>query len=106
MNAFLKENSRRLLYTLLFIGTLFLIAGIDIWLVASGNAPSDELIWYLIRSSGIVAFLLLTASTAWGILLSSKIVKEWVPAAVALELHNYVSWTALGLSIYHAYLLR
>lgn len=100
-----QVSARRLLVVLLFIGSLFLLSGIDIGLVAAGNALSDETIWYLIRSSGIVAFLLLTASTAWGILLSSKIVKEWVPAAVALELHNYVSWTALGLSIYHAYLL-
>lgn len=105
MNSILRENSRRLLYALLFIATLFIIAGIDIALVASGNAPSDETVWYLIRSSGIVGYLLLTASTAWGIMLSSKIVKEWIPAPVALELHNYVSWTALGLSIYHAYLL-
>lgn len=65
----------------------------------------NETIWYAIRSSGNVAYLLLAASAVWGILLSSKIVKQWVPAAVALDLHNYLSWLAIGLTILHAALL-
>lgn len=105
MKTFLQDIARRLLYALFFIITLGLIYAIDAGLVLTGHAVSDETIWYLIRSSGIVAYLLLTASTAWGIVLSSKVVKEWIPAAVSLELHNYLSWTALGLTIYHAYLL-
>lgn len=105
MKAFFQDNARRLLYALFFILTLGLIYAINVGLILTGHGLSDEAIWYLIRSSGIVAYLLLTASTAWGILLSSKVVKEWVPASVALELHTYLSWTALGLTIYHAYLL-
>lgn len=105
MISFLQENSRRFTYVILFLATLVLIAAVDIEMTLAGNPLSDETIWYLIRSSGIVAYLLLTASTAWGILLSSKLVKEWIPAPVALEMHNYLSWTALGLTIYHAYLL-
>ena len=66
---------------------------------------SNETIWYAIRSSGNVAYLLLAASTVWGIMLSSKIVKHWVPAAVALDLHNYLSWLAIGLAMFHAALL-
>lgn len=66
---------------------------------------TNETIWYAIRASGIVAFLFLTASTAWGVMLSSKIVKEWVPAGVTLDLHNYLSWMAIGLAILHAGLL-
>lgn len=105
MRSFFASNARRLLYALCFIITLGVIYAVDYALIVSGHAPSDETIWYLIRSSGIVAYLLLTAATAWGILLSSKIVKEWIPAPVALELHNYLSWTALGLTLYHAFLL-
>jgi predicted ferric reductase len=62
-------------------------------------------VWYAIRASGLVAYLLLTASTVWGIMLTSKVVKEWVPAAVALDLHNYLSWTAVGITVLHAVLL-
>ena len=66
---------------------------------------SNETVWYAIRASGLVAYLLLTASTVWGIMLTSKVVKEWVPAAVALDLHNYLSWTAIGITVLHTVLL-
>ncbi len=64
MTSFLQNHGRRLLYALLFVITLLLLYAVDIGLVLSGHALSDETIWYLIRSSGIVAYLLLTASTA------------------------------------------
>ncbi len=70
-----------------------------------GLELDNESVWYAIRASGMVAYLLLTASTAWGILLSGKLVKRRVPAALALELHTYLAWTAVGMSVYHAYLL-
>lgn len=66
---------------------------------------SNETIWYAIRASGVVAYLFLLLSTVWGIILTSKIVKEWVPAPVSLALHNYLSWNAIGLTILHAVLL-
>jgi predicted ferric reductase len=68
-------------------------------------ALNNETVWYAIRASGVVAYLLLAASTVWGVMLSSKIVKHWVPAAVSLDLHTYLSWLAIGLSILHAVLL-
>jgi DMSO/TMAO reductase YedYZ heme-binding membrane subunit len=52
--------------------------------------------WYLTRSAGVVAYILLAASTIWGILLSSKIIKEAVPAALALATHNILSWLAIA----------
>jgi sulfoxide reductase heme-binding subunit YedZ len=51
--------------------------------------------WYLTRSAGVVAYLLLAASTIWGLLLSTKMLKEIVPAALALAMHNILSWLAL-----------
>ena len=71
------------------------------WLgIASGTA-----VWNLTRASGIVSYFLLAASTIWGLLLSTKLIKNSVPPAVALALHNYLSWTSIGLSIFHAGLL-
>ena len=32
---------------------------------------NNETIWYLVRSSGTVAYLLLAASTIWGLVISS-----------------------------------
>ena len=62
----------------------------------------DKIAWYMSRSSGLVAYCLLTASTLWGLILSTKIVKELIPAPLSLAMHNYLSWTAIGLSLFHA----
>jgi methionine sulfoxide reductase heme-binding subunit len=65
----------------------------------------DKTAWFLTRSTGLIAYLFLTASTAWGILLSTKLVKEQIPPPVALELHNTLSWLALAFTAIHAFLL-
>ncbi|HQY91980.1 hypothetical protein [Caldilinea sp.] len=83
---------------------LALYAG-SLMLEANGLKLSDESIWYAIRASGVVSYLLLAASAVWGILLSGRLVKVRVSPALALELHTYLSWTAIGMTIYHAYLL-
>lgn len=58
--------------------------------------------WYLSRSAGTVAYLLLAGSTIWGLLLSTKIIKEMVPAALALAMHNSLSWLAIAFTGVHA----
>lgn len=58
--------------------------------------------WYFSRSAGTVAYLLLAGSTIWGLLLSSKIVKEAIPAALALAMHNILSWLAVAFTGLHA----
>lgn len=58
--------------------------------------------WYLSRSAGVVGYLLLTGSTLWGLLLSTKLIKEIVPAVLSLAMHNVLSWLALALSGAHA----
>ena len=101
----LSRPLRWVAYTLV----MALLIAASAWLTAR-MAPdvltvSNETIWYAIRASGNVAYLLLAASTVWGIMLSSKILKRWIPTAVALDLHNYLSWLAIGLSALHAALL-
>jgi len=66
---------------------------------------SEKLAWYLTRSSGTVAYIILSASTVWGLLLSTKVIKEWVPAPVALAMHDILSWLAVGLASFHALVL-
>lgn len=62
----------------------------------------EKAAWYLTRASGTVAYLLLSASTIWGLLLSSKLVKQLVPPAIALAMHNYLSWISIALTVLHA----
>ena len=46
--------------------------------------------WYLTRASGIVAWVLLTASTLWGILLSTRVLKPYDRPAWLLDLHRWL----------------
>ena len=99
--------SLRLLTALIVIELLLLLR----WLLPTVFAPitwdstlwaSEKLAWYLTRSSGAVAYIVLSASTVWGLLLSTKVIKEWVPGAVALTMHETLSWLAAGLAAFHA----
>lgn len=61
--------------------------------------------WHLSRATGVVAYLLLTASVAWGLLLSTKIIKDLAPPPFALAMHNFISWLAIGLAGFHGAVL-
>lgn len=61
--------------------------------------------WYLTRSTATVAYLLLTASVVWGLILTTKIIKEVTPPPLVLGLHNWLSWLSIGLGSFHAFLL-
>jgi predicted ferric reductase len=65
----------------------------------------DKAAWYLTRATATVAYLLLTGSTIWGLMLSTKLVKAYVPAALAMALHSVLSWLAVALGGLHALLL-
>jgi len=89
--------------TLLLVALWFLwhettwLAQIINWLGITSQTP-----WHFTRSAGTVAYILLTGSTLWGLLLSSKIVKETIPAPLALAMHNTLSWLAISLTGFHA----
>lgn len=51
--------------------------------------------WYLSRSSGIVAWLMLTASVLWGIVLATDLFPRWRRAAWLLDLHRWLAGLAV-----------
>lgn len=77
--------------------------------VLGGNllqrAYGDRAAWYLVRSSGAVAYLLLAGSTLWGLIVSTKIASKLVPGAPALAMHSVLSWLAVLTGGGHAILL-
>jgi predicted ferric reductase len=79
---------------------VFMIKGI-----AGAMAAQSPGFWFVSRAAGVVAYLLLWASTAWGILISSKAVKERVSGPLAYTLHNVTAWLALGFGAMHAWAL-
>ncbi|MCA9927965.1 MAG: ferric reductase-like transmembrane domain-containing protein [Anaerolineales bacterium] len=110
--------SNRLLRTLAFLVSLLvgMMGGTVIlgstWYLAANTAVGTQLVqflgitektaWHFSRSAGTVAYMLLAGSTVWGLLLSSKLIKEAVPAALALAMHNILSWLAIALTGLHA----
>ena len=57
--------------------------------------------WYLARASGIVAWLVLTASILWGIVLSTKAFPRRRRPAWLLDLHRWLGGLTIGLVALH-----
>src|SRR3954471_13936715 len=56
---------------------------------------TNEMCWYVSRSCGIVARVLLVASVLWGLLLSSKGFRRSVSPAWVLDLHRHLGGLAV-----------
>ncbi len=80
-------------------------AGFAIGVGASGLAGETTSFWYLSRSSGFVAYLLLWGSMVWGLLLSSKIGQGKLRPPALLDAHQFLSNTALGFAFFHGLVL-
>jgi predicted ferric reductase len=68
----------------------------------TGQTPA---FWYMARSGGIVAYLLLWLSTVWGLTLSTKITAGLVSAPMAYGLHEFFSIGAILFSVLHSMVL-
>jgi len=71
----------------------------------SSLTTDSQITWHLIRSAGILGYILLTISMLWGLAVSSRAVNDWSPGALSMLMHGTISWLALILSIGHALLL-
>ena len=71
-----------------------------VWLYSAMAAQAPGF-WFVSRAAGIVAFLALWLSTAWGITISSKGIGGLVSGPVAVTVHNVTSWLALGFGVVH-----
>lgn len=56
---------------------------------------SPQFWWYLSRASGIVAFVLLTASLVWGVLLFTRVLRKIDRPSWLLEMHSWLSGLAV-----------
>lgn len=61
--------------------------------------------WYMARAGGIVAYGLLWLATVWGLILSTKVVYDRIPASLAYGLHEFLSWVALSFVLLHTFIL-
>lgn len=56
---------------------------------------SSQVWWFVARSSGIVAWALLTLSVCWGLLLSTRLLSRRVSPAWVLDLHRHLGGLAV-----------
>ncbi len=99
---------------LLTFGTLILVAllvlspssnpvgGFMHWLFA---LDSVQAMWYVTRSAGIVAYLVLWLSVAWGLAVSSRILDTLLHRSFTYEFHQFLSLLAIGFIALHIIVL-
>ncbi len=87
------------------IGLALAGAGFAIGIGAFGLVGETQSFWYLSRSAGFVAYLLLWGSVVWGLLLSSKIAKGAARPAALLDAHQFLSGVGLGFGFFHGLIL-
>jgi sulfoxide reductase heme-binding subunit YedZ len=64
-----------------------------------------QALWYLTRAAGLLAYLLLWLSTAWGLAVSSKIFDPLLQRAFTYDLHQFLSLLAIGFTVVHVAVL-
>lgn len=62
---------------------------------------SDELTWYVARSSGLVAWSLLAGATIWGLLVTSRVLERRPSRAWLIDLHRHLGWLTLVFTAVH-----
>lgn len=62
---------------------------------------NEQTWWYLSRSSGIVALVLLVLSLVWGVLLATRVLRPYDRPAWLLDLHRWLGGTAIVMTGLH-----
>lgn len=111
-SAFLVVLGVLLLGLLVILGALIsLLTGLPLptllarfldWLFA---LSSVQAMWYITRAAGLVAYLLLWLSTAWGLVVATKILDPLVHRALNFDLHEYLSLLAIAFAALHIVVL-
>ena len=61
--------------------------------------------WYLTRAAGLMGYFLIWLSTAWGLVVSSKILDPFMERAFNYDFHEYLSWLGLAFIGIHVIVL-
>jgi methionine sulfoxide reductase heme-binding subunit len=79
------------------------------WLASLANtlfaAGSVQALWYVTRAAGLTAYLLLWFSTAWGLLVSTRILDGFLGRVYTYDFHQFTSLLAIGFTFAHVVVL-
>jgi sulfoxide reductase heme-binding subunit YedZ len=103
----MRSNGRELTWSEIGLFALGTLAGAFLGILAlsrmaAAMAAQAPGFWFVSRAGGIVAYLLLWFSTAWGTMLSAKGLRGLVSKPLAYAVHNITAWLALGFAAVHA----
>ena len=92
------------------VGFTFLILAPDLsqpahFLDGLFAASSQQLMWYITRSAGLTAYLVLWFSVAWGLAVPSKILDNLLHRTFTYDFHEFVSLLAIGFTLVHMVVL-
>jgi predicted ferric reductase len=68
-------------------------------------ADSTQIWWFVTRSAGIIAYLLLWFSTVWGLAVPSKLLSPLLEQTFTFDFHEFISLLAIGFTLLHVFVL-
>ena len=90
------------------VGAFAAVVVLPTWLPglsASLLGTEPRAYWYLARTAGVIAYVLLWASVALGVTIKNKLAQVWPGGPTAVDLHQFTSLLALTLAVFHALIL-
>jgi hypothetical protein len=61
--------------------------------------------WFVSRSSGVIAYVLVTVGVLWGLVQSGSLFRSHVAPLLALGMHSHLNWLGLGFAGLHGVIL-
>ena len=68
-------------------------------------ADSTQIWWYVTRSAGIIAYLLLWFSTVWGLAVPSRLLNPVLEQTFTVDFHEFISLLSIGFTLLHVFVL-
>jgi predicted ferric reductase len=67
--------------------------------------PGVNVAWDLARTSGIVAYLVMWLSVAFGLIITNRLARLWPGGPVAFDLHQFTSLLGIAFALFHVIIL-
>jgi predicted ferric reductase len=90
------------------VGTIVVVLALQTWwpgLYQSLLGSQPKAYWDLARTSGMVAYLLIWLSVAFGLIITDRFARLWPGGPVAFDLHQFASLLGLAFAIFHGLIL-
>ena len=68
-------------------------------------SDSTQIWWYVTRSAGIIAYLLLWFSMVWGLAVPSKLLNPILEQTFTVDFHEFISLLSIGFTLLHIFVL-